>query len=110
MYQLNEEVDILVSRTSEPSFDRACEQASRIACNMFGVDDCGHINNVKGAERTTASIEIEFKRYISSGSMCGWSHDYVFVARVVQEDDDEDENNDFEIGPASELGSPVRAR
>ena len=76
------EVRILIIR-SDANFDRACDAAMQEALSDFGVDEDGHFNNVQEAERSTHSIEIEFKEYKMSGSMSGWSHQYEFVAWVT---------------------------
>jgi hypothetical protein len=88
-YKPGERVEIIVSR-GESDFDRACDSAQYLACGRFGVDDCGHINNVEGAHRSCSSIEVEFKTARLSAGMGGSSWTYVFEAWVEVVDEDEE--------------------
>ena len=91
-YKIGEKIDIPVSRTNgEPNFDKACEQAYHMAIMRFGCDDCGHLNNVEGSERSCDSVVVEFKRYRHYGGMGGQTCEYVFEAWVERNEDDDDE-------------------
>jgi hypothetical protein len=87
MYQINECVDIIVSR-EEANFDRACDTAYRHALSQFQVDQDGHIKAVKDSERCRDSIEVQFVSYVLSGGMSGVSHTYMFQAWVSRCEED----------------------
>lgn len=61
-YRIGQGVTIHIDR-QEANFDRACDEAIYRALRLFGVDDCGHINNVEGAQRSDSSVEIKFVEY-----------------------------------------------
>lgn len=71
----------------ESSFDRACDNAYRMALMMFGSDDDGYLTNVKDNCRTTDCVCCEFKSY----SRYGHSHLYMFDVWVERAEDDDDE-------------------
>ena len=80
-YKVGEKISIQVSRT-EANFDRACDMAYRMALVRFDCDDCGHLNNVEDSQRSTDSVEVEFKSYRHSGGMGGQNITYIFEAWV----------------------------
>lgn len=77
MFRIGQIVEIVIDRT-EPNFDKACEQAYKKACKIFGVDEDGHITNVENSARSTDSVVIDFKHFRCSGSMAGGECYYVF--------------------------------
>ena len=82
-YRLNERVSLFITRKDEADFDRACESAYKQAIQAhFEVDDCGHIINVEGADRSEHAVYVDFKSYQVQGSMAGIVHWYVFEAWV----------------------------
>jgi len=86
-YKIGERISIIVPRP-EPNFDRACDVAYRMALMRFGGDDCGHLNNVEDSERSTDSVEVEFKSYRHSGGMGGQAMVYTFEAWVERYEDE----------------------
>ena len=70
---------------SEAGFDRACEDAYRMAVALLGIDGGGHSARIKGWDRSCCFVRMKFKRYRQSGSMAGISHLYTFRAEAVQE-------------------------
>jgi hypothetical protein len=80
-YKLNETISFNVIR-SEGNIDRASDQAIKIARDLFGVDECGHFDNVEGASRSDSTIEIRLTDYWILGGMRGWDHVYQFEAMV----------------------------
>jgi hypothetical protein len=82
---------IVVSRR-EAHFDRACDEAYRMAVSLFSIDDYGHSRRVAGWERSACSIRVTFQSYECSGSMGGIEHTYQFKAEAVKcvEDDEAD--------------------
>ena len=87
-YEAGEKVEITVTRSGEPNFDRACEQAYHQTLMRFGCDDCGHLNNVLDSERSTDAVVVEFKGYRHSGGMGGQTCTYTFEAWVERYDDE----------------------
>ncbi len=77
MYKINEVFDHSVIR-SEANFDRASDAAYKFALFKFEIDEDGHSSKVEGWERSSCSIEIEFKKYIRNGH----EHVYNFTIAV----------------------------
>jgi len=73
----------IVVRMAEASFDRACDEAYRLAVRKFGVDDCGHSDMVEGWEMSTCCIALSFTSYDRTSS----EHVYVFSAHADKADD-----------------------
>lgn len=70
-------IDVSVYRR-ESHFDRACDEAYRIALRQFGCDDDGYLMNVQEFDRTTDAVAIEFKGYLR----CGNEHVYQFQSWI----------------------------
>ena len=85
-YAIVQKVDFTIDR-QEADFDRACDGAWQRAVSIFGVDDCGHIQNVKGADRSSSSIKVEFVSYLLSIGMLGGSHTYFFRTWIENDED-----------------------
>lgn len=91
--EIGEKVDIHITR-QESHFDRACDEAYRMALYRLGIDDAGYANNVKGAGRN-GSIMCQFVTYTHGASMVGHEHHYHFQAWIeipedpFAEDDEE---------------------
>ena len=82
-YSIGERIEVVVSRTTgEPNFDKACELAYRQSLSRFGCDDCGHLTNVEGSDRSKHSVIVEFKQYRHYGGMVGQTCEYVFESWV----------------------------
>ena len=102
MYEINEKISIPIERP-ESNFDRASDNAYRasdnayrFACMRFGLNDDGHITNVKNSQRSTDSIVVEFEKY----TRYGHNHLYVFSAWVERADDgDDDDDGPVEFEP-----------
>ena len=86
--KIGESIEFSVHR-SEANFDRACDEAYRLAVMMFGIDENGRSGRVDGWESSTCWIDLEFVRYIRSGGV----HDYAFTARTDCEKDDLNEKD-----------------
>lgn len=81
-YAIGQKVDQQFVR-GEASFDRACDEAYRLACLQFGLDDDGYLRNVADGERSTDAIVQQFIGYIRFGRQ----HQYTFVAWVERGDE-----------------------
>lgn len=86
-YIIGEKIDITVER-QETNFDKACDSARRLALSIFGIDEFGHINNVKDASRSETYMEITFKGYKQTCSMSGGDIVYTFEAVVLKCEED----------------------
>ena len=86
MYKIGEKINFDINR-QESNFDRACESANHMACARFGVDECGHLNNIEGAERCNSSVVVEFVSYQANGGMGGWTYNYHFQAWVEKNEE-----------------------
>jgi len=80
-------IPVVVVWRENPNFDRACEQALRMAVSAFGIDEAGHARQVPGHDRSRDSIRIEFKRYRQSDGMHGQEYQYTFEARMVRDEE-----------------------
>lgn len=83
MYNIGEKIEFTIERR-ETNFDKACDSARISALSTFGVDEFGHINNVKDAHRSETYIEIIFKGYKQTCSMVGSDFIYTFEAVVLK--------------------------
>ena len=95
MHNLDEKIDIVVSVSADSvagQFDQAVQFAKGLAIGRFGVDENGHIDNVRGAERSSCTINIEFVSFRAIGGMMGWGHEYVFKAWVSRGDGEMDDD------------------
>jgi hypothetical protein len=81
-YSIGEKVEATVIR-NETNFDKACDSAYRLAISIFGIDEFGHFNNVKNANRNSAYLAVTFKSYKHTGSMSGQEMVYTFEAVVL---------------------------
>ena len=81
-YKLGEKTDFTIFRT-EASLDRAADTARRMALQLFDVDECGHIGNVAGAERSSHCVEVWLIEFKMCGGMMGWDYLYTFGACVT---------------------------
>ena len=71
--------EINVNR-NEANFDRACDEAHRLACIQFGLDDDGYSYIVKDWERSNCLIQVCFKSYRHATSC----HTYTFIAEAIK--------------------------
>jgi len=76
---------IRVTRSGEPNFDRACEEAYRRAVSEFGIDEFGYPAD-KRFDRSSSSLEVQFVQYTHTGSMGGQELVYEFYAWMEAED------------------------
>ena len=81
MYKINQRVQFPIVR-SDSHFDRACEAAIHYATGLFGVDECGHFQNVKDAHRSECGITVRFTDYHADVGYVGHQHTYMFEAWV----------------------------
>lgn len=82
MIEINEKVAFHIRR-DEANFDRACDEAYRHARMLLGLDDDGNLTNVPDADRS-ASIVLEFNRFVHGASMVGHEFMYWFTTWVEQ--------------------------
>lgn len=75
--------DITITRF-EANFDRACDEAYRLAVSMFGINEDGHSERIKDWERSRCWIQLDFVSYIRSGQ----EHCYTFFATPKKSEDD----------------------
>lgn len=81
-YKIGDRIQLVVSRNSEPNFDRACESAYKMALMRFGCDDDGHLRDVENSQRSRDAIIVQFERYRYYGTVVGQTSEYVFQAWV----------------------------
>jgi hypothetical protein len=82
MFDIEEKREIHIVRTEE-GFDKACLSAYHQAVSLFDIDDDGHSKKVKGWERSSCSVCVEFVTVQISGGMGGI--EYVYTFRVWAE-------------------------
>lgn len=70
---------IRVTRSGEPNFDRACENAYSQAVSEFGIDESGHPADQR-FHRSSSSLKVQFVQYTHTGSMGGQELVYEFYA------------------------------
>jgi len=87
MYEIDEVVTCNTS-DSRPDFDRACGIIYGRFLDKFGIDESGNIHNVKGALRSSCSLEIKFKNMEISGGMNGITYTYIFTGKIISCDED----------------------
>lgn len=73
----------------EVGFDRACEEAYRLALSVFGCDEDGHFRKLKGFPRSTSCLVVEFVKFRHGGGMGGQELTYEFEAWVESCEDEE---------------------
>ena len=83
MFEVNVMYSVTVHR-GESGFDKACDQAYQLVCKLAQLDEDGYCKNVKGWERSTDVLAIQFHQYTRIGS----SHIYLFSWWVQRNEDD----------------------
>lgn len=86
---IGDKIDCTVTR-NESNFDRACDEAYRIAIMKCRIDEDGH-SDIVGWERSCCWIEMEFIKYIRIGR----DHIYTFEAKTIKEDEEEEDEEEI---------------
>jgi len=76
--------DKFTNTRKEANFDRACEEAYRYALMVFGIDDSGHSQKLKGWDRSSCCIKVTFLSYSQVGSMGGHDYNYEFLIEAIK--------------------------
>lgn len=90
---ISEVKQIVIPRTSEANFDKACEAALRQSFSVFDIDEDCHSKSgfIKGGykfERCSDSVVVEFKKLNMCAGYMGREFSYIFETWIERCEDE----------------------